>query len=145
MPIPKDTSFESLAAAIEAGTLTAKEMQQLQVSTVTAIERQALLIYAASLTASSSPIPGGTWGASPTLPTVNAVVVDNFTNETAEIPASRWYSIQVVSGADLTWGANTLLFDSVHIVPTLPDGQAYLPVSIAVPSGTLIQVSYLPS
>ena len=92
---------------------------------------------------------GGTWGASTTLPTVQAVVFRDITGVTGvvddyTIPASLWWTAEVLNAGIVTQGANTISQYQVAGAEVRPDGQANLAVTLVIPDGVTVRVNYQP-
>lgn len=152
MPLPQDTYFEALASAIEAGTLSAAELDTLNCSTITPTEKQALLIYAAQAAGAASstrPVPGGSWGSSKTLPTPKTPIIRTYTGvglASIIIPPSLEYAIAVTGGSINSTGASATEITEDFGLKVSPrvDGQAHPQVTYIVPDGVVVTYSYLP-
>lgn len=158
------TLFNVYLTKLAAGTLTAEEAGD---SRLDVQQRQALIQTLAAKNSASSTIggTGGSWGASTTLPVAKTPVHDKFdTTGHAEsydliIPASLHYSLTVVSGVDVTTGANKnygtvndtptigavkVPVDYELVIPPRVDGQAHPAVTFTIQPDTVVVYNYLP-
>ncbi len=147
MPLPQDTYFEALASAIEAGTLSAAELDTLNCSTITPTEKQALLIYAAQAAGAASstrPVPGGSWGSSPSLPVPQPAVFKNVTNDVI-IPSSIEWKAEVIEGTgSYVNGDNSISIYEVAYQSKRSDGQAHPPISLTLIGSAKLRINYTP-
>ena len=90
----------------------------------------------------------GTWGSSPVLPTVKAVVFETITAvgvTVYTIPPSVTWTAEVITGDGVTSGANNMDQYEVAHGTTRVDGQAHLGLSFNIPDGVVIRFNYQPA
>lgn len=152
-----DTSFETLLAAVLAGTMTAEELQQIPTSSLTYIERQAILIAASQLAAciacsaaSSTNLPapksavrkrvvgGNTENIPPTIE-YSFSVID--TNATATQTVDGTHQ---VSADTATSGNESPENGEAHVSPRV-DGQAHPAFDLTPPVGITLFLQYTPA
>mgnify|MGYP000114935259 FL=1 len=140
-------TFESLAQRIVDGELTAIELLSLQQTTVTQMEKSALLLLA-GIKFCETPV-GGTWGASETLPVAKTPIIRTYTGvglASIIIPPSLEYAIAVTGGSINSTGASATEITEDFGLKVSPrvDGQAHPQVTYIVPDGVVVTYSYLP-